>query len=368
MPVKKKILILANSSSGLYDFRNELVTALLSQYSVAVSLPDTQKTDLLEKEGCRVIHTPINRRGTNPTQDLALFNHYRQLLKREKPDLVLTYTIKPNIYGGLACQKEHVPYLSTITGLGSAFERSGLFLEFIKELYRKGLAGASCVFFQNRENMELFHASSLVTGKDRLVSGSGVSLKTWEPLPYPQGDNTVFLYVGRVMKEKGIGEYLQAAEALHGEKVTFLIVGYCEEDWQEILDARKKEGVIVQFDYQNDMHAFYEKCSAVVLPTYHEGMSNVLMEAAACARPVIASSISGCREIFEDGVTGYGFVPKSADALIEALKKFLALPQSARAAMGLSGREKMEREFDRSLVVASYLEEIHQALGDEEAK
>lgn len=360
----KKILILANSSSGLYDFRNELLSALLGQYEVLVSVPDDQKTDLLAKEGCRVIHTDINRRGTSPTQDLKLLESYRKLLKKEQPDLVLTYTIKPNIYGGLACQKEHVPYLSTITGLGSAFERTGLFLEFIKDLYRRGLRGASCVFFQNRENMELFHAGGLVTGRDRLVSGSGVSLTTWQPLPYPQGDTTVFLFVGRVMKEKGIEEYLRAADVLHGEKVIFSIVGYCDEDWQEILDQKKKEGVIMQFDYQNDMHAFYEKCSAVVLPTYHEGMSNVLMEASACARPVIASSISGCREIFEDGVTGFGFVPKSSEALIEALRKFMALPQSARAAMGLSGREKMEREFDRSRVVGAYLEEIHRALKD----
>ncbi|MCH4034644.1 MAG: glycosyltransferase family 4 protein [Lachnospiraceae bacterium] len=363
--MKKKILILANSSSGLYDFRNELVTALLERYEVVVSLPDTQKTDLLEKEGCRIEHTAINRRGTNPTQDLALLSHYRQLLQREKPDLVLTYTIKPNIYGGLACQKEHVPYLATITGLGSAFEKSGLFLELVKELYRTGIRGASCVFFQNRENMELFHASGLVRGRDLLVSGSGVNLDTWKPLPYPQGDSTLFLYVGRVMKEKGIREFLDAADALHGEKVTFAIVGYCEEDWQGILDAKKKEGILLQFDYQNDMHAFYERCSAVVLPTYHEGMSNVLMEASACARPVIASSISGCREIFEDGVTGFGFVPKSSEALIGALKKFLSLPQSARAAMGLSGREKMEREFDRRRVVEAYLGEIRRVLGDE---
>lgn len=361
----KKILILANSSGGLYDFRNELVKRLLERYEVAASLPDTVKTDLLEQEGVKIIHTPINRRGVNPREDWKLYRAYRSLLAEYKPDVVLTYTIKPNVYGGYACARLGIPYITTVTGLGSAFEKTGALLELVKALYRKGLSKAACVFFQNRENRELFHSYGLVSGRDALVSGSGVDLSVWQPMPYPQSTEiTNFMYVGRIMKEKGIEEFLSAAEVLHGEKVTFSLAGYCDEDWQKILDAKEREGVILQLGFHTDMHELYEKCSAVVMPTYHEGMSNVLCEASACARPVIASNISGCREIFEDGVTGYGFAPRSADALKEALKKFLALPVSTRAAMGRSARDKMEREFDRRKVAAAYMAEIERALGE----
>lgn len=360
----KKVLILANSSGGLYDFRNELVQQLLKDYEVVASLPDTVKTDLLEREGVRVIATPINRRGVNPVQDLELVHNYRRLLQKEQPDVVLTYTIKPNVYGGCECARAGIPYLPTVTGLGSAFEKTGPLLELVRMLYRKGLEKAACVFFQNEENRELFHSMGLVQGRDRLVAGSGVDLSVWQPMEYPQSDVTNFLYVGRIMKEKGIEEFLAAAQALHGEKVVFSLAGYCDEDWQAVLDEKEREGVIVQLGFHPDMHALYEKCSAVVLPTYHEGMSNVLMEASACARPVIASNISGCREVFDEGVTGLGFAPRSSEELILTLRKFLALPVQQRASMGLSARDKMEREFDRRKVAAAYREEIRRICGN----
>ncbi len=311
----KTILILANSSGGLYDFRNELVLELRKHYKVAASLPDSVKTDLLEKEGVEVIKTPVNRRGVNPFEDLKLLETYKDLIRRYQPALVLTYTIKPNIYGGMACAALGVPYIATITGLGSAFEKKGLFLSMIEIMYRRGLRKADCVFFQNQENLNLFRQYSLVTGKSRLVSGSGVSLAAHPFMEYPEGNDTYFLYVGRMMREKGIGELL-----------------------------------------------YYKKASAVVMPTYHEGMSNVLMEASACGRPVIASNISGCREIFEDGVTGIGFAPKSADSLTDALKKFLALDRGQRAAMGQAAHDKMAREFDRTKVTAAYMQEIEKAV------
>ncbi len=358
---QKTVLILANSSAGLYDFRNELVVRLLQEYRVVVSLPDEVCAPELLEEGCEIVQTPINRRGSNPLQDGKLIRTYRGLIKKYQPALVLTYTIKPNIYGGMAAASLKVPYIATVTGLGSAFEKSGLFLDFVKTLYRVGLRKANCVFFQNRENLELFHSNNLVSGRDRLVMGSGVNLEKWKPMAYPEGDVTRFLYVGRVMREKGIEEFLRAADVLHGEKVQFLIAGYSDEDWQETLDTKEKEGCIKLLGFHKDMHELYEKCSAVVLPTYHEGMSNALMEASACARPVIATNISGCREIFEEGVTGFGFAPKSAEGLIAALRRFLIQPLSSRAAMGMSARDKMEREFDRQKVADVYMEEVHRA-------
>lgn len=361
----KRILILANSSGGLYDFRNAFLLRLLQHYEVAASLPDTVKTSLLENEGVKVFHTPINRRGVNPREDIKLLRDYRRLLRSWKPDLVLTYTIKPNVYGGFVCARLGIPYIATVTGLGSAFEKQGMLLRLVEFLYRRGLKKASCVFFQNAENLALFQRERLVSGKTRLVSGSGVDLTTWQPMEYPCHDEVNFMYVGRVMREKGIRELLEAAEALHSDKVRFTLAGYCDEDWQQVLDEKEKEGVITQLGFHPDMRELYRDCSAVVMPTYHEGMSNVLMEASACARPVLASGISGCREIVDSGVTGFTFEAQSASSLTEALKRFLSLTVSERAAMGRRGRAKMEREFDRTKVAEAYLEEVQASVGDQ---
>lgn len=354
----KKILILANSSGGLYDFRNELVEKLLKEYQVSVSLPDEVRTRELADEGCKVIHTPINRRGVNPAEDLRLLLGYRRLLKEEKPDLVLTYTIKPNIYGGFCCRLMKIPYIATVTGLGSTFQKQGLLLKMIVTMYRMGLKKAECVFFQNEENKKIFEKHKIKGKKSKLVKGSGVSLKRHVFEEYPKEGTTKFLFVGRMMREKGIEELLEAARALHGPEVTFELLGYCDEDYQDRLDECEKKGYIRQLGFHPDVHEYLKQASALVLPTYHEGMSNVLMEAAATGRPVIATNISGCREIFEEGVTGFGCEPKSSEELIRALRKFLELSWEERALLGRRAREKMEREFDREKVVKDYYEEI----------
>lgn len=354
----KKILILANSSGGLYDFRNELVEKLLKEYQVSVSLPDEVRTRELADEGCKVIHTPINRRGVNPAEDLRLLLGYRRLLKEEKPDLVLTYTIKPNIYGGFCCRLMKIPYIATVTGLGSTFQKQGLLLKMIAAMYRMGLKKAECVFFQNEENKKIFEKHKIKGKKSKLVKGSGVSLKRHAFEEYPKEGTTKFLFVGRMMREKGIEELLEAAGALHSPEVTFELLGYCDEDYQDRLDECEKKGYIRQLGFHPDVHEYLKQASALVLPTYHEGMSNVLMEAAATGRPVIATKISGCKEIFEEGVTGFGCEPKSSEDLIRALRKFLGLSWEERALLGRRAREKMEREFDREKVVKDYYEEI----------
>jgi len=358
----KKILILANSSGGLYDFRNELVEKLLKEYQVSVSLPDEVRTKELAKEGCRVIHTPINRRGVNPAEDFRLLADYRKIMKEEKPDLVLTYTIKPNIYGGLCCRLMKIPCIVTVTGLGSTFQKEGILLKMIVAMYRMGLKKAACVFFQNEENRQIFEKYKIKGRKDKLVKGSGVSLKRHVLEEYPPQGVTKFLFVGRMMKEKGIEELLEAARALHDPGVAFELLGYCDEDYQDRLDEWEEKGYIRQLGFHPDVHEYLKQASALVLPTYHEGMSNVLMEAAATGRPVIATNISGCKEIFEEGVTGFGCESKSSGDLIRALQEFLKLSREERARMGQKGREKMEREFDREKVVKDYYEEISRVL------
>ncbi len=364
MTSMKKIVILANSSGGLYDFRNELIQKLLAEYQVVASLPDKVKSKELEAEGCRVVHTPIHRRGMNPVEDLKLFWSYRKLLKQEKPDLVLTYTIKPNIYGGVCCGMMKIPYIATVTGLGSTFQKQGFLLKMITVMYRMGLRKAECVFFQNSENQRIFERYGIKGKTSRLVKGSGVNLKRHIYEPYPQGDVVRFLYVGRMMREKGIEELLEAARALSRPDVVFELLGYCDEDYQGRLKDAEKEGYIRQLGFDPDVHGYLKRAWALVLPTYHEGMSNVLMEASATGRPVIATNISGCREVFEEGVTGFGCEPRRSDSLVKALSRFLGLSWEEKANMGKNARSKMESEFDRENVVREYLREIEKLMAE----
>lgn len=357
-----KILILTNSSGGLFDFRNEFVEALLAENEVFISLPDEVKTKELRSEGAQIIQTPIHRRGMNPLEDIKLYLSYRRLMKKLKPDLVITYTIKPNIYGGFCAGRLKIPYIATITGLGGAFDKTGLFVRLIVCMYRMGLKNAACVFFQNEENREIFRRFGIAGNKDKLVMGSGVNLQRHSYEPYPEGDETHFLFAGRVMKERGILEYVAAAKSLHSDKVSFDILGSCDEDYQDMLDTLEQEGIVHQLGFHTEVHPYLTSASAVVVASFHEGMSNTLIEAAATGRPVIASNISGCKEAFDEGMTGFGFTPGKAEELTAALERFLSLPYEKRSEMGREARKKMEREFDRKSVTASYMDEVHQIL------
>ncbi len=361
-----RVLILTNSSGGLYDFRNEFVQALLVEHEVFISMPDDTKEKELKAEGCQIIKTAINRRGINPAEDLKLYHIYSKMIKELKPDLVVTYTIKPNIYGGFAAGRRKVPYIATITGLGGAFDKTGLLLKVIVTMYRMGLKKAACVFFQNQENRGIFQNFGITAKKSRMVMGSGVNLDRHRYEEYPAGNKTHFLFVGRVMKERGILEFIEAAKKLHSDRVFFDIMGYCDEDYQELLDNLEQQGILHQIGFHTEVHEYLAAASAIVVASFHEGMSNALIEGAATGRPVIASNISGCMEAFEEGKTGFGFTPGKPEELIRAMEKFLALPAEERAAMGRRAREKMEREFDRKSVTGEYMDEVHQILGNRE--
>ncbi len=359
-----KALILANSSTGLYDFRNELVQKLLQAgYEVTVSLPDDLRTKEFSEEGCKVIHTDINRRGVNPVQDMALFNAYKKMIREEKPSFVVTYTIKPNIYGGFACRVLRVPHFATITGLGSTFERGGIMLKLIIAMYKIALKKCRCLFFQNDVNRKIFENHGIRARKHVTVSGSGVNLDKHPCEPYPghADDITRFLYIGRFMKEKGTAEYLYAARKLHekyGDKVSFTAIGYCDDDFEQLIKNAEKEGILKTLPYQKDIHPYIREADAIVHPSYHEGMSNVLMETAASGRPVIASDISGCREIVNKDVSGFLFEARNQEALYEALDRFMKVSPDKRKEMGLAGRKWVEDHFDRMKVVADYIKEL----------
>lgn len=357
-----QILILANHSGGLYDFRKDLIAELKTHASVAVAVPHNDRWDELNGLADRVIELPVDRRGMNPLHDGKLFRQYRAILGEIKPDLVLTYTIKPNIYGGLACRMAHIPYAVNITGLGSAIENGGWLKKFVLALYRPALKGARVVFFENAGNRDTLAATGVVPkGRDVVLHGAGVNLEDYPCQPYPQEGPVRFLFVGRVMHEKGVDELFAAAKRMkqqYGEQVEFHMVGSFEEAYKPVMDQLEQAGVVKYHGYQSDMKPFYAMAGCVVLPSYHEGMSNVLLEAAASGRPLITSDIPGCREAVENGVSGYLCPAKDADALYEAMRRFAALSVEQRSQMGRCGRERMEQQFSKTAVVAETIKQL----------
>ena len=358
----KEILILANHSGGLYDFRKDLIAELKKHASVTAVVPHNDRWEDLHKLADRVIELPIERRGMNPIHDSKLFRQYRAMLKDAKPDLVLTYTIKPNIYGGLACRMAHIPYAVNITGLGSAIENGGWLKKFVLVLYKPALKSAKVVFFENAGNRDILVATGVVpNGRDVVLNGAGVNLEDYPYQPYPQEGPVRFLFVGRVMHEKGVDELFAAVKRikhLYRDGVEFHIVGSFEEAYKPVVDELERTGVAKYHGYQSDMKPFYAMASCIVLPSYHEGMSNVLLEAAASGRPLITSDIPGCREAVEDGVSGYLCPTKNADALYDAMQRFAKQPESWRAEMGRRGRERMEQKFSKTAVVAETIKHL----------
>lgn len=361
--MKRTVLILANNSDGLYGFRKELLKQLSATDTIYVVVPDNGYFSELRDIGCTVIETPVDRRGMNPILDLKLFWRYRRILREVSPDLVITYTIKPNIYGGLACRLAHVPYAVNITGLGSAIENGGLLRHFVLALYRPALKKARVVFFENAGNRDTLVATGVVPpGRDVVLNGAGVNLEDYPYQPYPaKGEPVRFLFVGRVMREKGVDEFFDAAGRMKrefGSRAEFHMVGSFEEGYKPVMDRLEQEGVVRYHGYQSDMRSVYAAAHCVVLPSYHEGMSNVLLEAAASGRPLITSNIPGCREAVEEGVTGFLCQPRDAEALYQAMRRFLMLPEEQRADMGRRGRERMRRRFGKEKIVESTISQL----------
>ena len=357
-----QILILSNHSGGLYDFRKDLIAELKNYANVTAAVPHNDRWEELCELADRVIELPVDRRGMNPVRDAKLFRQYRAMLKKVRPDLVLTYTIKPNIYGSLACRMARIPYAVNITGLGSAIENGGWLRRFVLALYKPALKGARVVFFENAGNRDTLVSAGVVPeGRDVVLNGAGVNLEDYPYQPYPQEGPVRFLFVGRVMHEKGVDELFAAAKQMKqefGDGVEFHIVGSFEEAYKPVMDELEQSGVVRYHGYQPDMKPFYAMASCVVLPSYHEGMSNVLLEAAASGRPLITSDIPGCREAVEDGASGYLCPAKDADTLYAAMRRFASLPQVEQAELGRHGRERMEQRFSKAAVVAETIKHL----------
>ena len=360
----RRILILTNFDVGLYKFRKELIQELLKQGNeVYISLPDGELVKNLKKMGCRFVDTYVDRRGINPKTDLKLLLFYKKLIKKLKPDIVITYTIKPNIYGGMICRFFRIPYAVNITGLGTAFQKDGAVKKLVVNLYRIALKKAKVVFFENAGNkQELLKYNIVKEEQTCILNGAGVNLEEYSFCEYPEEGETHFLFIGRVMKEKGVDELFEAAKRIKSEykSVYFDIVGPMEDDYKGKIDSLVQNGIIEYYGYQQDVKPFIAKCHCFVLPSWHEGMANTNLEAAAMGRPVITSSIHGCMEAVENGVSGYLCERQDMYDLYSVMKKFMLLSHEERSAMGLVGRTRMENIFDKRKVVKKTIEHIFQ--------
>lgn len=359
----KKILILVNRDFVLYNFRLELVERLLREGNeVSIALPYGEKVDEMVEMGCTFYPVKIDKRGTNPLRDLSLIKEYKSLFSRIKPDIILMYTTKVNIYAGILAGSMKIPYLMNVSGLGTAVEYKSPLQKLVIMLYKQAAKEARCLFFQNQENVDFFKSHRMYEGRQRLIPGSGVNLKRWQLMDYPKDKEKVeFLFIARVIKEKGIEEYLAAADRIHREypETVFHVLGPCDGDYQELLDDYEKRGIIRYHGMVADTREYLAHAHCTIHPSYYpEGISNVLLESASCGRPVITTDRSGCRETVEDGVTGFIFEQKNREQLYECVRRFMKMDHGDRRKMGLAGRRKMELEFSRDIVVEAYMEEI----------
>lgn len=368
--VKKKILLIANDTTYVYNLRDEVIERFVSEgFEVVIVCEFLNFIKELEDMGCRLISVHTDRHGKNPFKDIELMMFYRKVLEQEKPDVVLTYNIKPDVYGGLACQLTHTHHIANITGLGTALEYPGNLQKLTISLYKAGLNKTDCVFFQNEENRQFFEDHHILKKETsvRLLPGSGVNLKVHQKMEYPSSEDQIhFLFIARIMKEKGIDLYLNAAKRIHEtyQNTVFHICGGCDDpQYADLLKETEKTDYIVYHGEQKNMIPFFEMAHCIVHPSYYpEGMSNVLLEAAAHCRPIIATDRAGCREIVDDEKTGFVIPIQNEEALVNALERFLALDQEKKRDMGLAGREKIEREFDRQYVVEAYLQEVRKII------
>lgn len=355
-----KILILANHDLGLYRFRKELIQELINKgNNVYISLPNGKFVENLVNMGCEFIDIEVDRRGLNPIKDLKLLSSYLKLFRKIKPDMVITYTIKPNIYGGIVSRIKKVPYAVNITGLGTAFQNHGFIKKIITLLYKISCKKAKIVFFENQENQQHFIDNKMVNGKNTCkLNGAGVNLEEYTFCEYPVNNREIrFLFIGRVMKEKGIDELFEVACKIKRDyqNAIFDIIGPFEDDYEEKIRKLQSMNVIRYHGFQSDVKPFIEAANCFVLPSYHEGMANTLLECGAMGRPLITSRITGCKEAVIDGESGYLVNVRDSKDLYDKLINFINLPNGVKENMGKVSRDYIEANFSKEKVVKDTL-------------
>lgn len=352
---RKKIVIIANNLTGLYLFRGMMIRVLLQKgVSIVALVPSGTYKKELEDMNVRIIDTPVDRRGINLIKDSKLIWKYYKIIKEEKPDCIITYTIKPNIYGGLVGRFIGKEYYTNITGLGTAFEDNGLLQIIVKKLYKMALKSARTVFFENSGDCKIFIDNKIVKESIcKVLNGAGVDTEKFFYMEYPRNDTFKFLFIGRVMKEKGVNELFQAVQLLRRNNTMceLHILGSYEENYREYIEKTENKEWLFYHGFQKDIRPFIAECDCFVLPSYHEGMANTNLECASAGRPIITSNIPGCKEAVVDG-SGLLCEPKNVNSLFVVMKEMTEKSWEEREQMGKVGRKHMEDVFDKEKVVA----------------
>lgn len=383
MAERKLVALITNNDDDIYCFRLELIKAILSKgYDMLISCPDGPKFEVMEEIGLRKNKAfiyddpPIDRRGTNISNDLKLMDHYRRLFKKYKPSIILTYTAKPNVYAGLMAYLVKIPVISNVTGLGSIVNESGFKQKIIMNLFKLAYRRSACIMFQNSENMKLAKRLKWVKGDYRLIPGSGVALDRFPVQDYPEGGDgfegepVVFNYIGRILHDKGVDDYIEAAKRIKEKypKTEFNMLGFIEpteKHYHKDLALLEKKGTVYYRGSQKDVRPWIKRAHAIIHPsTYGEGMSNVLLENASSGRLIITTDNPGCRETVDDGVSGYVYHGGNVEELVERIETVISrLSNEERRQMGLKGRDKVEKEFSRDIVIKAYLKKIKRYIG-----
>lgn len=365
--MNKTIVIALNAAWNLVNFRAGLIRGLVAAgYEVVAIAPSDQYAPRLTELGCRYIPLPMDNKGTHPGQDLLLFWRFLQLMRNEKPFVYLSYTVKPNIYGSLAAHLLDIPVINNIAGLGAVFIRKGWLTRLVCGLYRLALSRSTKVFFQNEEDRGLFISKKLVSASiTGCLPGSGVDLDRFRPIPLSEKAPLRFLLIARMLWDKGVGEFVEAARILkqRGLAVEFCLLGFLDVQNPSAISRQQMEewvaeGVIYYLGVSDNVEEEIARADCVVLPSYREGTPRSLLEAAAMARPIVTTDAVGCRNVVDDGVNGYLCKPRDAVDLAEKIACMATLTHEERQTMGQQGREKMEREFDEQIVINKYLQAI----------
>lgn len=363
----KNIVILSNEIGIIYKFRFELLKELTKENNVFLLSPKTEGQDFFLSEilNLKVKHIEINldRRSYNLLQELFILKQYYKFLKEIKPDKVIAYTIKPNIYGGIVCRFLKLEYYVTITGIGSIFEKNNFLLKVVKIVYRVALKRAKNVFFQNKFGIQLFLNERIVKKEQViLVNGSGVNLDRFKAEIKERKGKYNFLFIARIMKSKGIEEYLKAAELMknkYGEKVEFQILGQFEEnEYKKQIKELEEENIVKYLGISSDVRNELRNIHCLINPSWNEGMSNVLLEAGAMKRFLIASDIPGCREIVIDNETGFTFEKENVRELVDKIEKFINLSEKEYKEFIKKSYEYILKNYSRDIVVKEYLDKI----------
>ena len=372
---KPLIALITNNDDDIYCFRKELIEGLIAEgYDMLISCPNGPKFELMNTIQYVYDDPVIDRRGTNVIADSKLFLHYKKLFKKYRPAVVLTYTAKPNVYASVAARQLNIPYINNVTGLGSVLNKSGLMRAFIMTLFKTAYRGAACVMFQNSTNMQLALASGMIKGDYKLIPGSGVDTERYPLQPYPEGGNgvdgetIVFNYIGRILHDKGVDDYIEAAKQIKKKypNTEFNMIGFIEpteNHYKKELEDLGKQGIVSYRGSQKDVKPFIARSHAIIHPsTYGEGMSNVLLENASSGRFIITTDNPGCKETVIDGKTGFIYRGGNVDELVNKIEDFLVMDNETRKVMGKAGRKYVEEKFSRSIVVEAYKEKIKEIL------